>query len=100
MEQISCKLQLLRFLYLTFFCFFTGTSNLLCNGDFELYSTTLPFTDSFFDMHTSDPNCWYDKGGGLIEVKHYISIATTKGSELCADYPIDLCQTVILDPGI
>ena len=44
-------------------------------------------------------SCWYDRGGGLLEVQRRYDLNTTNVVELAYRYPYVLCQNVSLIVG-
>ncbi len=79
--------------------------NMLCNGDFEIYNLT-KCAKSLVDGTTicaaeipSDPNCWYTKPNGSMEVQtQSYMLSNTKNVELAdfSDRLYTLCQSVVL----
>lgn len=68
-----------------------GRSTFLCNGDFEAYS--FPSGSDFVGV-LPNYSCWYDRGGGVLEVQNKLNPDTTKVVELTYYYPYVLCQNV------
>ena len=46
-----------------------------------------------------DYSCWYDRGGGPLEVQKKVNMNTSKIAELSYRYPYVLCQNVSLTVG-
>ena len=73
-----------------------GRSTLLCNGDFEAYA--FPVGSDFVGV-LPNYSCWYDRGGGVLEIQNKLNPDTTKVADLAYYYPYVLCQNVSLAIG-
>ena len=74
-------------------------ANLFCRGDFEEYSTTTVGDDLFYDYFDSNSSCWYNSGGGNLEVKLRNSGMYTRTCDMVTLFKYTLCQDVTLVPG-
>lgn len=46
-----------------------NATNLICNGDFESYTVLLDYLGEKYQYQISNYSCWYNKNGGIFEVK-------------------------------
>ena len=77
----------------------TSRSTIICDGDFEAYHMLVKSDYLHYVWLLPNYNCWYDRGGGIIEFQTRVNMNTTNVADLSTNYPYVLCQNVSLVVG-
>ena len=63
--------------YLLILAILAQSASLICNGDFEQYGLAANSIGLAWVYINSDYSCWYNKIGGVVEVKIFSPISTS-----------------------